>query len=270
MKKFNLMAAAVVVAGLVVCQASGQTVFSEDFEGLNAGGLDGQNGWSADSNVLVDAGGAFSSNFGAKNVDGTAGNFSASQSLSGTISSGVITATALVNPSCGSCERGGSIFLSDGGSNVLEVQVLGGQNHPAGANSKINLIGPAGTQTVEQPYIGLVRGDNGDPTPSFNDALFVQVELIYDINSGMATGTVRDVLDFNGRPTTFGPDVFTDTFDAFTAFGVNTVGFRVATPTNATSFGGNVDDVSFIIPEPATGVLLGLVAVAALRRRRQA
>ena len=268
MKKFNLMAAAVVVAGLAVCQASGQTVFSEDYEGLSAGGLDGQNGWSADPNVLVDSGAAFSSNFGAKNVNGTAGSFMASRSV-GTISDGTVTATALISASCGSCEKGGSIFVSDGGSNVLELQVLGGENHPNGSNSKINLIGPGGTQTVEQPYTGLVHASTGAAIPSFNDAGFVQVELTYNLNSGVATGTVRDMLDFNGRPTTFGPDVFTDTFNTFTKFNVTTIGFKVNTPTNSLNNGGFVDDFSFV-PEPATGVLLGLAAVAALRRRRQA
>ena len=269
MSKQNLsvMMSAIFVMGLVAGQAMAQVSFSENFEGLSAGGLDGQNGWSADGQIELNGDG-FGPNMGARNSNGNPGTFTATHSLGTTISGASITATALVNPSCGSCQKGGSILVSDGGSNSLAVQVLG-----RSPDSTISLIGPGGTRTTTAPFTGgvFVNGSSGSGIVDFNDALFVEVKLEYNLDTGVATGSVRDVLDYDGRPTTYGALSITDTFDSFTPFDVTTVGFLATTASNSVNNSGVVDDVTFeFIPEPATAgmMMLGMVALLMVRCRK--
>ena len=275
MSKQNLsvMMSAIFVMGLVAGQAMAQVSFSENFEGLSAGGLDGQNGWSADGEIELNSTGGghmtgFGPSMGARNSNGNPGTFTATHSLGATISGGIITATALVAPSCGSCQKGGSILVSDGGSNSLAVQVLG-----RSPDSTISLIGPGGTRTTTAPFTGgvFVNGSSGSGIVNFNDALFVEVKIEYNLDTGVATGSVRDVLDYDGRPTTYGALSITDTFDSFTPFDVTTVGFRVTTASNSLNNSGVVDDVTFeFIPEPATAgmMMLGMVALLMVRCRK--
>ena len=275
MSKQNLgvMMSAIFVMGLVAGQAMAQVSFSENFEGLSAGGLDGQNGWSAAGEIEVNGTGAghrtgFGPSMGARNSDSNPGTFTATHSLGSTISGGIITATALVSPSCGSCQKGGGILVSDGGSNSLAVQVLG-----RSPDSTISLIGPGGTRTTTAPFTGgvFVNGSSGSGIVDFNDASFVEVKIEYNLDTGVATGSVRDVLDYNGRPTTYGALSITDTFDSFTPFDVTTVGFRVTTASNSLNNSGVVDDVMFeFIPEPATAgmMMLGMVALLMVRCRK--
>ena len=89
MSKQNLsvMMSAIFVMGLVAGQAMAQVSFSENFEGLSAGGLDGQNGWSADGQIELNGDG-FGPNMGARNSNGNPGTFTATHSLGTTISGG--------------------------------------------------------------------------------------------------------------------------------------------------------------------------------------
>ena len=273
MSKQNLsvMMSAIFVMGLVAGQAMAQVSFSENFEGLSAGGLDGQNGWSAAGEIELNSQGGghetgFGPSMGARNSNGNPGTFTATHSLGATISGGIITATALVSPSCGSCQKGGSILVSDGGSNSLAVQVLG-----RSPDSTISLIGPGGTRTTTAPFAAgvFVNGSSGSGIVDFNDALFVEVKLEYNLDTGVATGTVRDVLDYNGRPTTYGALSITDTFDSFTPFDVTTVGFLATTASNSVNNSGVVDDVMFeAIPEPASLTLLALGGLMMFWRRQ--
>ena len=273
MSKQNLsvMMSAIFVMGLVAGQAMAQVSFSENFEGLSAGGLDGQNGWSADGEIELNSTGGghmtgFGPSMGARNSNGNPGTFTATHSLGTTISGGSIIATALVSPSCGSCQKGGSILVSDGGSNSLAVQVLG-----RSPDSTISLIGPGGTRTTTAPFTGgvFVNGSSGSGIVDFNDALFVEVKIEYNLDTGVATGSVRDVLDYDGRPTTYGALSITDTFDSFTPFDVTTVGFTTTTASNSVNFSGHVDDVTFeAIPEPASLTLLALGGLMMFWRRQ--
>ena len=273
MSKQNLsvMMSAIFVMGLVAGQAMAQVSFSENFEGLSAGGLDGQNGWSADGEIELNSTGGghmtgFGPSMGARNSNGNPGTFTATHSLGSTISGGIITATALVSPSCGSCQKGGGILVSDGGSNSLAVQVLG-----RSPDSTISLIGPGGTRTTTAPFADgvFVNGSSGSPIVNFNDASFVEVKIEYNLDTGVATGSVRDVLDYNGRPTTYGALSITDTFDSFTSFDVTTVGFTTTTASNSLVNSGVVDDVTFeFIPEPTSLTLLALGGLMLFWRRQ--
>ena len=109
MSKQNLsvMMSAIFVMGLVAGQAMAQVSFSENFEGLSAGALNGQNGWSAAGEIeLKSTGGGHETGFGpsmgARNFNGNPGTFTATHSLGATISGGIITATA-PRLNCGDC-----------------------------------------------------------------------------------------------------------------------------------------------------------------------
>jgi len=277
----NVTMLAVLAIGLAVGQAQAQTsVFSETFDGAGFanGQLDGQGGWTADTqislgtgslggNAVSELGHAESRGAGAP---GNIGNFSATHALPQTYTGGILVATAFINASCGSCAKGGSLILSDGGStNVLEVEALGGPS------SQFRFISSGGGTTVIQPFPSvpplLTNAFNGSLASTFDDAAWVQVEIEYNLNTGSATGRLRDVVEFNNHPNiVLSSDVAELSFPGFTPFNVNTVGFHINTPNNSINNPGRVDNIDVtLVPEPATAgtLLLGMVALLMLRRR---
>ena len=270
MKTFSVTMMAVCVMGFATGQAAGQLPFSEDFEGLSTGPLNGQGGWVADGSLRLDndAGNpssqrGYDDSIGASS-QGVVGNFMGTHSLGTTVTDGILTATALVQASVGSNQKGGSLFLSDGGSNVLEVEALGGS-----ATSTFNVKGPGDDVNTPAPFpAGLEHFGDGTAITNFNDSGWVQVEVEYNLNDGTAVGRLRDVLEFGNSafPLPLSADILEVTFPAFTAFDVTTVGIRSNTP-----FAGNPGRVDIIevsyIPEPASAVLLGLGGLLMFRRR---
>ena len=203
---------------------------------------------------------------------GTLGNFTATHSLGQTISEGLLSATALINPSAGSQNKGGSLFLSDGGANFLEVQALGGGGGGS-PYSEFNAISAGGTNPFLSPFFNLLlfRFSDELPIDNFNDVAWVQVEIEYNLSTGNAVGRLRDVIEAGGNHPNIvlGTNWFERSFPYFTPFDVTTVGFRSnnAYATNP----GRIDniDVSFV-PEPATAAMLvlGMVALMLVCRRK--
>jgi len=272
MRNLSAMVMAVLVMGVAAGQAAGQLPFTANFDALTNGGLDGQDGWSADTQmVLSDNVGNPSSEHGyagsrGASAQGVLGNFSATHGLGTTLSSGIITASALIQASAGGNPKGGSVFLSDGAGTILEVEALGG-----GANSQFNVKGPGGNIQTDPPFpAGIKNCCGAGDIENFNDSGWVQVEVEYNLGAGSAVGRVRDVLEFDNPgavPPVLSAIVLEVDFPSFTAFNVNTVGIKSnsAFATNP----GRVDNVEVtFVPEPATAMLLGLGGLLMLKRRR--